>query len=341
MNASIVAADKLTRAPAGEDALHGYGMLTSSMLTAVLDQSLDCIKVLGPDGRLDFMNGNGLCAMEIESFDLVAGKDWWSLWPAEAQPQMRDAVIRASAGERVRLEAYCPTYKGSPRWWEVSVFPLHDRRGELQGLLSVSRDITDRVTEREMRETFAAEMRHRLQNAYALAGSLVNSAARGDPEREAFAREVLERLAQLGAAQRLLLESGTAESAPLNELLSRLLDPFASGQCKLDIADIPEVELPEDQVRTLALVIGELSTNSNKYGAMGFGGTIRVRATRGSGELRLCWIERPISHTAPPSQGDGSGHRLVTRALAALGGAMTIDWRDDGLDVTVTLPSRA
>lgn len=44
------------------------------LLGAVLDQSLDCIKVIGPTGRLDFMNRNGRCAMEIDDFALVAGR---------------------------------------------------------------------------------------------------------------------------------------------------------------------------------------------------------------------------------------------------------------------------
>ena len=36
---------------------------SEKLLAAMLDQSADCIKVIGPDGTLDFMNRNGRCAM--------------------------------------------------------------------------------------------------------------------------------------------------------------------------------------------------------------------------------------------------------------------------------------
>jgi len=311
---------------------------SNGMLASILDQSADCIKVIGPNGSLDFMNRNGRCAMGIDDFATVAGKDWWDLWPEEAQPLIRDAVTRAQNGENSRFEAFCPTGKGEPRWWDVSVAPLRDEAGVLKGLISISRDISGDMLAREFRESTAAEMRHRLQNAYALTSAIITSIARGTPEREEFAREIVERLQRLGIAQSLLLDGGAIGTATLDQLVRRLTEPFCGDDAVLEIAPLPEVELDEREVRTLALVLGEFSTNSNKYGALGHGGRIAIDGAMKSGVLQLNWretTERPVD----TEQRDGSsGLTLVRRMLAARGGELDIDWRADGLDIKVALP---
>ncbi len=311
---------------------------SNDMLASVLDQSADCIKVIGPDGTLDFMNRNGRCAMGIDDFALVAGKNWWDLWPEEAQPLIREAVTKARTGENSRFEAFCPTGKGEPRWWDVSVSPLIDERGELKGLISVSRDISADIAARRLRETTAAEMKHRLQNAYALTSAIVMATARGNPDRLAFARDIVERLQRLGIAQSLLLDGDALGTATLDALVTRLTEPFCGDGTTLSIAALPHIELDETRIRTLALVLGEFSTNSNKYGALGHGGKIEIDGTVTDTVLVLNWREtvgRPIeSHERSGS----AGLDLIRRTLAAHGGALDILWREDGLDIKVSLP---
>ena len=311
---------------------------SNDMLAAVLDQSADCIKVIGPSGSLDFMNRNGRCAMGIDDFALVAGKDWWDLWPAEAQHLIRDAVAKAQDGQNSRFEAFCPTGKGEPRWWDVSVAPLRDEHGTLKGLISISRDISGDIAERELRESTAAEMKHRLSNAYALTSAIVMATARGNAERETFAREIVERLQRLGVAQSLLLQGDAIGIATLDTLVRRLTEPFCGDCSALHIASLPEVELDETQVRTLALVLGEFSTNSNKYGALGHGGKIAIDGRIDGHVLRLDWREttdRPVDGEA---RDGSSGLTLIRRMIAAHGGSLDIEWRADGLDIAVTLP---
>ncbi len=315
-----------------------FSSASNDMLAAILDQSADCIKVIGPGGTLDFMNRNGRCAMGIDDFAQVAGKNWWDMWPAEAQPLIRDAIARARDGQHSRFEAFCPTGKGEPRWWDVSVAPLRDEHGALKGLISVSRDISADIAARQLRETTAAEMKHRLQNAYALTGAIVMATARGNSEREAFAAEIVDRLQRLGVAQSLLLEGDVLGSASLDTLVRRLTEPFCGDSTSLDIAPLPGVALDETRVRTLALVLGEFSTNSNKYGALGHGGRIAVDGRIEGAILHLGWREtsdRPVDDKAREGS---SGLDLIQRTLAAHGGSLDIAWRPDGPDIAVTLP---
>ena len=120
--------------------------------------------------------------------------------------------------------------------------------------------------------------------------------------------------------------------------MRRLTEPFCGDGASLEIAALPDVALDETRVRTLALLLGEFSTNSNKYGALGHGGRIAIDGEIESGVLNLRWREtsqRPVDET----ERDGSsGLRLIRRTLAAHGGTLDIQWRSDGPDIAVTLP---
>jgi two-component sensor histidine kinase len=238
----------------------------------------------------------------------------------------------------VRFEAFCPTAKGTPRWWDVSVSPLRDAGGALQGLVSISRDISESISIRELWDATAAEMRHRLQNAYALTSAIITATARGSHEREAFARELVERLQKLGVAQSLLLDAGKLGAPTLDVLVRRLTEPFCGPHCALAIGSLPPLPLDETQLRTLALAIGELSTNSNKYGALGHGGAIEVTAAADAGMLTLRWRETSKVPVSATSRDGATGFALIRRSLATSNGALSLSWRDDGLDVALTMP---
>jgi two-component sensor histidine kinase len=221
----------------------------------------------------------------------------------------------------------------------VSVSPLQDETGELRGIVSVSRDITERVAASELRNAAGAEMKHRLKNAYTLGGAIITTLARGSPHRQEFAGEVLERLQQLGLAQALLLEPAGQGTVRLPLLFSRLIEPFCNDGCAFSIGSLPDVALDEEDTRALALVLGELGTNSSKYGAIGRGGSVDVEGEIVDSSLLSRWRERSneaVSREA--SATGGNGFRLINRALAARGGSMELSWTPNGPDVTLRLP---
>lgn len=120
----------------------------------VVDSSNDCIKVLDRHERVLAMNAAGQRAMEVDNFDHVCQRVWHSMWPTEGQLAARVAYRQALDGKVSRFEGYCPTLKGTPRWWEVIVSPIVGDREQIDHILVVSRDITSqRRTEREAVET--------------------------------------------------------------------------------------------------------------------------------------------------------------------------------------------
>ncbi|WP_119156618.1 EAL and GGDEF domain-containing protein [Caldimonas tepidiphila] len=120
----------------------------------MFESSPDCVKVLDLDGSLLAMNGNGQCAMEIDDFGRWRGRAWTSFWPQDGRPLMEAALEAARQGRVGHFDAFCPTAKGSPRWWDVKVTPILGSGGRVERLLSVSRDVTALQRSREeLRET--------------------------------------------------------------------------------------------------------------------------------------------------------------------------------------------
>jgi PAS domain S-box-containing protein len=109
---------------------------------SVIENSPDCVNLLDHAGHLLAMNGPGMSNIEIDSFEPYEGKLWESLWPEAGRMVLRKALKTALQGQPVNFQGFCPTAKGSPRWWDVIVTPVWQADGKVEQLLSVSRDIT-------------------------------------------------------------------------------------------------------------------------------------------------------------------------------------------------------
>lgn len=115
----------------------------------LLESSPDCLKVIDAEGRIQYMNLNGLCLMEIDDFSKFKNKEWWTLWGKDNELMIKNAVEKALLGETVEFTAFCPTAKGSPKWWNVLVSPIKKTGENGKELLSVSRDITKKKEEEQ------------------------------------------------------------------------------------------------------------------------------------------------------------------------------------------------
>ena len=112
---------------------------------SLMDGNADCVKVLDLDGHLLHMNAPGRCLMEIDDFGPLCGQEWSALWPAQARQDIERSLAAARGGDTYSFQAFCPTVKGTPRWWDVMVSSIRDAAdGPVVRVLSVSRDITGR-----------------------------------------------------------------------------------------------------------------------------------------------------------------------------------------------------
>jgi PAS domain S-box-containing protein len=109
----------------------------------ILDSSSDCIKLIDLNGSLLYMNTGGMGLMEIEDFTSVLNTDWLRFWKGEALEAAQAALAIAKAGEFATFQGYCPTFKQTPKWWDIVITPIRDATEQVVQLLVISRDITN------------------------------------------------------------------------------------------------------------------------------------------------------------------------------------------------------
>ncbi|MFZ1249121.1 MAG: PAS domain-containing protein [Candidatus Saccharimonadales bacterium] len=125
------------------------------------ESTTDCVKVLDTDARLLSFSDNGYKIMEIDNPKDVLGKDWLSFWTGEMAPKAQAAFAKAKAGNYGYFEGFCPTMKGTPKWWQVSIVPLKNDLGDVEWILSMSRDVTELHTLRAENAELKRKLTHK------------------------------------------------------------------------------------------------------------------------------------------------------------------------------------
>ncbi len=312
-----------------------------AVLTALLDNSRDCIKLLDPEGRVLYVNHAGLLVRQMAGAEDVLGRYWWELWPAEAEAAVREAHANAAAGKIWDFRGFCPTAQGAPKWWDVRVSPVTDASGKVIRILVVSKDVTDAVTNRKMYETIALEMRHRLKNAFAISSAITKISARTAPEHQSFAEALVNRFSSLAVAQAKLVD--VAQDFPLRELISDLVSAAGVSAETFDVSRLPDCRIDESGMRIIAVVIGELTTNSLKYGALRAGDTVHCQGELKDGWLRLIWTEAVDGIDLEDTEHASSTHTgipVMRRLVLSAGGTMERTTDHGRLVVTFSMPHR-
>lgn len=130
----------------------------------LFEDSPDCIKLLDAEGYLEHMNSNGCVLMEVDDFEgIVHRKAWCDLWPEETKPLVSKSVVEAKSGNKSRFQAFCPTAKGTPKWWDVFVNPVLDEEKNVVNIISASRDITSIKLEEQRKSDFLKIVGHELK----------------------------------------------------------------------------------------------------------------------------------------------------------------------------------
>ena len=315
---------------------------TSEVLGAILAQSLDCIKLINLDGEIEYVNPNGLKALGVGDFSELVGKRWPELWPAETRERISSALDLAARGQTDRFDGYCPDASGNPRWWDVSVSPILQEDGKVSHVLATSRDITERVQERlqgemlqkraqdkaDRSDTVAREMRHRLKNQLAVVGSVASLLARNSSDAGELVQKLAGKLQALARAQDLLTIHH-AEPPLVGVAVAQVLEASGAGE-RIEVGTMPDGRLGDDAIQQLALILGELQTNSLKYGALANdGGHITLTGTRSGRDLALHWHEDTGQAMEKP-ESEGAGFKLLTRLGSTSNLRASVQWHSRG-----------
>lgn len=210
--------------------------------------------------------------------------------------------------------------------------PIHDGDAVI-GTVIEARDISEEKRNEETRRLLMHEVDHRSRNALSIVQSLARLTRAEDIETY---REILAgRIGALARAQ-TSLASRRWEGGRLADVVREELEAL----CPKDVVDMqgPEVALSPQQVQPISMLLHELATNANKYGACSSGGgRVSVTWSLDDAGVTLVWRESggpPV--TAPTRQGFGSS--LKANVVRQIHGTINRQWEPTGLVVEVAFP---
>lgn len=113
-----------------------------ALLRRMVDASVDCIKVMSPEGKLRMMNRSGCVALGVPE-EQVPGRDWLPLLPPEVRAPGEIALEQVRAThENQRFPGRSQLPGQDPMWWDNLLIPITDASGELSDIVCVSRDVS-------------------------------------------------------------------------------------------------------------------------------------------------------------------------------------------------------
>jgi two-component sensor histidine kinase len=288
----------------------------------VFEQAPGFIIVMsGPDHIVTFVND--------AHRELFGSADWLGKPIREAFPSIAgqgfyerlDKVL--STGEAFSARAAEVRFRRSTespeeiRHLDFIYAPIVEENG-ITGIFCEGFDVSDRRRLEQERILLVRELEHRMKNMMAMVAAIVNQSFRGVDTLAAAQDVIGNRLAVLGAAHDILINSGWA-AASMRETAESALAPHRMGDTRFRVSG-PEVILSPKATLAMALVINELATNAVKYGAISVPQghvdlTWVLDENAGKQWFRFDWREVDGPPASEPAH-TGFGFRLIQRTLA-------------------------
>ncbi len=218
--------------------------------------------------------------------------------------------------------------------------PLRDRDGKLTGYAAIAHDITTRKAQEKTRQLLLDELNHRVKNTLAMVQSIARLTLRQTKSPEDFAASFTGRIQALAGAHDVL----TASSWHGASIASLVRDQLILGDTGLGRINSsgPSVKLDPQTAVALSLVLHELGTNANKYGALAAAsGNVDLSwETAESGKvLNMRWQELGGPRVTEPNK-RGFGTFIIEQSLNGLDGEAQLRFEPAGLVCDMWLPIR-
>jgi PAS domain S-box-containing protein len=218
--------------------------------------------------------------------------------------------------------------------WYLSA--LRSPAGRLISLNALILDVTERKRAEETQKLLIGELNHRVKNTLATVQAIATQTLRHNPNPADFAANFAGRLQALARAHSLLSDT-VWEGADFADLVADQLRLGTIDERRLQVSG-PRVFLSPQLALHLALVLHELATNANKYGALsGLHGTVTLTWTVTEERLGIQWVESGADGIKAPSR-RGFGTTLVEQSLKAEGGGARASYRNDGVTWELSIP---
>lgn len=228
---------------------------------------------------------------------------------------------------------------GSHLWSRLTI-SVQDSEAELEPYsVTIVEDISEERRLEKSQKLLIGELNHRVKNTLAIVQGVVRRTLQTNPEPEAFAKLIEERLQSISEAHNLLSRNDWHNLTVRQLVDACLLKPFAIYADAISCSG-PDISLEAQQAITTALAFHELATNAIKHGSLSrAGGRVLVEMTEGGDSgvsAKLTW--REVGGPPPvPSERSGFGSFLLRDAMPYVtGGPSKIEFDPGGLVVEFT-----
>lgn len=317
----------------------------NAWLAAIIDNSDDAILSKSLDGVISSWNPGAERIFGWTAEEAI-GRSITLIIPDDRLAEEDMIIGKIEAGQRVdSFETVRRRKDGSLIDVAVTVSPVRDHAGQVQGASKIARDITEAKRNLERQSLVLREMNHRIKNLFALATGLISLSARSAADAEELACNLAERMQALARAHELTLpdlsrDAEAAVSTTLRALVEAVLAPYQGGAAQIGIEG-EDAPVGARALPSLALMLHEFATNAAKYGALSSNaGQLTISITRDADMARLEWSEVSTAHIVEAPSAEGFGSKLERSSLRALGAAIERDWRRDGLTIRLAVPLR-
>ncbi|MBB4131347.1 PAS domain-containing sensor histidine kinase [Xanthomonas sp. 3075] len=232
----------------------------------VVELSLDSIKEISLDGRVKFVNAHGLTRVAGVNAESVVGKPWASLWPERFRSRVEQALAAAAQGKSQQFEAECINAEGQHQVWLVSTTPLRDAHGEVEGVLAVNRDITERRQSQQALRTLNQTLNPRAEplltqdDLYDVAG-VAQSGVAGTDSRIAIELDIARAAQRLAETVAERAQEGEAVGQLLAGVVHDLNNVLQTAAAAIDVVQ-SRTSIREDDRKILQMAEGALQQGS-------------------------------------------------------------------------------
>ena len=267
-------------------------------------------------------------------------------------------LARIHPGDRARFKAHlysvspqCPSYAisfryrhpdGQMLWLEETAEAEFDAEGRCLRLRGLTRDISLHKRAEQHQDLLTRELDHRVKNVLARVAAVAMFTREDSSSMDEFV-ETLDGRIQSMAHTHALLSRGEWNGARLADLIHHELLPYARGG--KTVIRGPDVALSAAATEATAMVLHELVTNAEKYGALSVpGGRVSIcwnheNNSNSPASLKVVWREMGGPTVVTPTR-LGYGASLIGNLLPhELGGTAELEFASDGVRCVIEIPS--
>lgn len=251
--------------------------------------------------------------------------------PAKVKADFSEWAKKLLEGNEPRLGIVADAFHrdGTKMTCEWYLSSLRDSNGKPVSLNALILDVTERTQAEETQRLLIGELNHRVKNTLATVQAIATQTLRHNRNLEDFAASFAGRLQALARAHSLLSDA-VWKGASLADLVSDQLRLGTIDERRMRLSG-PRVFLPPQLALHLALILHELATNANKYGALSNArGMIDLKWTIAGEQLEIEWAESGVSGIEAPSK-RGFGTTLIEQSVKAEGGSARASYGSDGM----------